>query len=464
MKINYKFANGQRTEVEVSNETGTVIVDSRRAEHANNERHRYHAAFSIDAAEYEDKNYFSSGRGNPEDMLLRAEESQQLRLGLRQLTPTQRRRLLKFAAGKKIAEIAREEGDSFNSVKPVKGGTIVQMAKDRGWTPFADNDSAMSWDDTIEYDGQDGFNGFTAPDAWNPVQDLITYLELLFDEDDRVGYVTNDVWQDAEGKWLPSKGVYDRTAGELIKSLKKHPDDLSATIGDWKPQVGARIRFNPLDGDGVKNENVTKFRYALVESDTLPIAEQDIVFRKLELPIAALVHSGGKSLHAIVRVDAEDYGEYRKARTVNEESLKEIVLKAINSMILDANGYMEILQNNITAVIRQSAIADAEAIDRQLLELQQELLKKANNKEAYDEIADEIFRLRELKSKSESDSASRDEKLARITQLMDYLKTQPAEITEFDETLCRRLVQKITVYDDRFNVEFKSGVSIDIAD
>jgi hypothetical protein len=100
--------------------------------------------------------------------------------------------------------------------------------------------------------------------------------------------------------------------GNSSQSLKKHPDDLGATIGDWKPQVGAWIRFNPLDGDGVKNENITKFRFALVESDTLPVAEQDIVFRKLELPIAALVHSRGKSLHAIVRVDAENYDEYRK--------------------------------------------------------------------------------------------------------------------------------------------------------
>lgn len=212
----------------------------------------------------------------------------------------------------KPGECERKWQGFHGNGNPVKGGTIVQMAKERGWTPFGGEDGAMGWDDAIEYDGQDGFNGFTAPDARNPVQDLITYLELLFDENDRVGYVTNDVWQDAEGKWLPSKGVYDRTAGELIKSLKNHPDDLGATIGDWKPQVGAWIRFNPLDGDGVKNENVTKFKYALVESDTLPISEQDIVFRKLELPIAALVHSGGKSLHAIVRVDAENYEEYRK--------------------------------------------------------------------------------------------------------------------------------------------------------
>ena len=120
------------------------------------------------------------------------------------------------------------------------------------------------------------------------------------------------MWQDADGRWVPSKGVYDRTAAELIASIRKHPDDLGATIGDWKKEVGAWIRFNPVDGAGVKNENVTRFRYALVESDTLPIAEQDVLFRKLELPIAALVHSGGKSLHAIVHIDAENYEEYRK--------------------------------------------------------------------------------------------------------------------------------------------------------
>lgn len=194
---------------------------------------------------------------------------------------------------------------------PVKAGTIVQMAKDRGWTPFGGEDGCMAWDDAIEYDGDDGFTGFSQ-EPWNPAQDLITYLSTIFDTDDRVAYVTNDVWKNEDDKWVPSKGVYDRTAGELIASLKKHPDDIGATVGDWKPDAGAWIRFNPVDGAGVKNENITKFRFALVESDTLPIAEQNIIFRKLELPIACLVHSGGKSLHAIVRVDAEDYDEYRK--------------------------------------------------------------------------------------------------------------------------------------------------------
>jgi RecA-family ATPase len=57
---------------------------------------------------------------------------------------------------------------------------------------------------------------------------------------------------------------------------------------------------------------VTEYRYALVESDTIEIEKQNALLRELELPIAVLVHSGGKSLHAIVRIDAPDYTEYRK--------------------------------------------------------------------------------------------------------------------------------------------------------
>ena len=194
----------------------------------------------------------------------------------------------------------------------VKGGSIIQLAKDTGWvwTPPKDEALCMAWDDTIEFDGE-SFQGFGG-NAWDAVGDFRKYLETLFDAEDKVAYVTNDVWQTEDGRWVPSKGAYDRTAGELLDSLKANPKDLGATLGDWKPEAGAWIRFNPVDGNGVKNENVTKFRYALVESDSISIQEQDVLFRKWQLPIATLVHSGGKSLHAIVRVDAENYDEYRK--------------------------------------------------------------------------------------------------------------------------------------------------------
>jgi len=197
------------------------------------------------------------------------------------------------------------------SSTPITGGTIIQMAKDRGYVSFSfDGDGCLDWDSVIEYDG-DGIV-YEMPKCDTPVEQLTKYIKTLFKEDEYVSYCTNDVWQDKDGKWMPSKGAYDRTAKELLESLEKHPDDLGATVGDWKDECGAWIRFNPVDGKGIKNENITRFEYALVESDDLAISEQDATYRRLELPIACLVSSGGKSLHAIVKVNASDQEEYRR--------------------------------------------------------------------------------------------------------------------------------------------------------
>ena len=99
---------------------------------------------------------------------------------------------------------------------------------------------------------------------------------------------------------------------------------------------------------------------------------------------------------------------------------------------------------------------------RRLLALQQELLKKAHNKEAYDEIADEIFRLRELKQQTTVDTVARDEQIKRLTELQDFIRSQPAELTEFDDTLVRRWFKQITIFEDHYTVELKSGLKVDI--
>ena len=211
-------------------------------------------------------------------------------------------------------ECARRWRSFQGSNSPVTGASIVKLAQDRGWTPFSGADGVMDWNDVLEYDGDE-----SDPDPAEPArkgtEDLILYLQTLYEPNDYVGYVTNDAWKTDDGKWVPSKGVYYRTAEELITSLHRYPDDLGATVGDWKPEAGAWIRFNALDGEGVRNENVTSFKFALVESDSMPIDEQISMYRKLELPIAALVHSGHKSVHAIVRVDADNFDEYRKRVT-----------------------------------------------------------------------------------------------------------------------------------------------------
>lgn len=96
------------------------------------------------------------------------------------------------------------------------------------------------------------------------------------------------------------------------------------------------------------------------------------------------------------------------------------------------------------------------------MELQQELIKKANIKEAYDEIAEQIFGLREKRQQASIDTVQRDEQISRITVLQDFIKAQTADLTEFDEALVKRWLKQITVWEDHCTVELKSGLSVDI--
>ena len=150
------------------------------------------------------------------------------------------------------------------------------------------------------------------------------------------------------------------------------------------------------------------------------------------------------------------------ARTVNELVLQDAVVKAINQMLGDKSSYQAQLQLNIASVIRASQATSVENIDEKLMALQQELVKKANNKETYDEIADQIFALREKRQQASMDTVQRDEQLQRITELQDYIAQQNTYLTEFDESLVRRWIKQITIWDDRITVELKSGVSINV--
>ena len=152
----------------------------------------------------------------------------------------------------------------------------------------------------------------------------------------------------------------------------------------------------------------------------------------------------------------------RKPTQQNELVLQDAVVKAINQMLGDKSSYQAQLQLNIASVIRASQATSVENIDEKLMVLQQELIQKVQSKEAYDKIADEIFRLRELRQQTTVDTAARDEQIKRINDLQDYIAQQTTHLTEFDELLVRRWIEQITIWDDHITVELKSGVSIDV--
>ncbi len=108
-------------------------------------------------------------------------------------------------------------------------------------------------------------------------------------------------------------------------------------------------------------------------------------------------------------------------RTVNELLLQEVTVKAINQILTERDVFLKTLQQNIAKAVVNADTLSPDGIQSRLLELQKELIKKANNKQDYDAIADEIFRLRDQKEQSELDSHHREEAMNRIKELQDFI-------------------------------------------
>lgn len=122
----------------------------------------------------------------------------------------------------------------------------------------------------------------------------------------------------------------------------------------------------------------------------------------------------------------------------------------------------EVLQKNVETVITGAEKANLDEIEARLAELQKELLNTAKSKGNYESIADEIYRLREAKQNAQLDTAEREGMKKRINAMKQFLDEQTREITEYDDQLVRRLIERITVYDERVLLEFKSGASVEV--
>lgn len=153
---------------------------------------------------------------------------------------------------------------------------------------------------------------------------------------------------------------------------------------------------------------------------------------------------------------------YCSAPTIQESELQDTVIKAINMTLSDKDRIIDVLQENITIVLTQGSEKCIDDINTRLENLQSELLKQANARKDYTAIADKIDRLRELKQNAMAQNAENEGLKQRITEMQEFLTEQTAEIEKYDEGLVRRMIQKVTVYEDKFTVAFKSGTSVDV--
>lgn len=197
----------------------------------------------------------------------------------------------------------------------VTGGTLVHIARQYGYEPdYDDNDydiHNLLLDEIIVDPAFVSTEKIPpVPPNYDPKGDMLEYFTTLFEPDDFVGYCVKFFQDQNDGRWKPSETIYRRTAGDIIDKLRS--GSIEMALGTQTKEAGAYVRFNPLDGKGENNGNVTRWKHCLIESDADSIDRQYSLFKAMNLPITFLINSGGKSLHAITRVDAENAQQYRQ--------------------------------------------------------------------------------------------------------------------------------------------------------
>ena len=150
------------------------------------------------------------------------------------------------------------------------------------------------------------------------------------------------------------------------------------------------------------------------------------------------------------------------AAIVPERELHNAILRGINLILSGRDNLMTKLKENIEQVLLEEDTATIDSIDAKLEDLQQKLIKRAGARQDYEDLADEIDNLREQRLIAMTEKAEREGLKMRIKEMQDFLENQTDRISEYDEQLVRKTIEKITIYDDKFVIEFKSGTSLDV--
>jgi RecA-family ATPase len=133
------------------------------------------------------------------------------------------------------------------------------------------------------------------------------FIKSAFEEGEGIRIAvarTND-----ERKEVPKDAGVTLSREEWLRKLDEKKGDPNK-IYKTSERNGIFISVNPMRIGGSKDSDVTAFRHALLEFDNISIQEQWGIIIASKIPCTAVISSGGKSIHAWVRVDAKDRAEF----------------------------------------------------------------------------------------------------------------------------------------------------------
>ena len=138
------------------------------------------------------------------------------------------------------------------------------------------------------------------------------------------------------------------------------------------------------------------------------------------------------------------------------------MVKAVNQLIEQKDELLLVFRANVEKALSASNSAAVAEVDAKLLAIQKELLKKADARQDFGDLADQIDALRDEKQRLLLEDANNTGLQQQLKTIEAFLAEQQEAVTEYEEALVRKLISKITVFDDKLVVEFKSGLETEV--
>lgn len=141
-----------------------------------------------------------------------------------------------------------------------------------------------------------------------PHTEFAEFLRAAFCEGEIIS-ICNDLTPEGKpnstGSFMTREAWLDRFANEGSTLLANDSQGVFVRINPFQP--------NEYSGS---DKSVSIYRHVLVEMDDMPKDKQNAILRQSRLPISVLIDSGGKSIHAWVRVDAADRTQWDERRDI----------------------------------------------------------------------------------------------------------------------------------------------------
>ena len=121
-----------------------------------------------------------------------------------------------------------------------------------------------------------------------------------------------------------------------------------------------------------------------------------------------------------------------------------------------------LLKQNIESTVFGDLEERMAMVDKELADLQTQMIAVSGDDAAVDALGEQIDGLRAERQNILAEAAERSDLQERMNDMISFLAEMPEALTEYSDAITRRLVEKITIFDEKIVVELKSRLQMEV--